>query len=89
MVSRARIFDTRFADELELGHVFSVFRDGRDPLVVTAKPQLHRNMVGEKSYIIVQVKSRSGTVGQMIFPKTSPVFLRIDVPRETSKGGPA
>lgn len=76
-----------FADALELDDVFSMYRDGRDEMHVIAAPEHRKNLVGEKSFIVLRVnRLRPRETGEMILCPHNVVYVRnADVPRETSK----
>lgn len=76
-----------FADELALYDVFSLYRDGRDEMRVISVPEHHRNLVGDKLYIIVRVNRMDPhAVGEMIFLPTNLVYIR-NTRRTIAEGG--
>lgn len=87
MVSRIRTHEPAFADSLNLYDIFSIYRDGRDEMRVISQPEHRKNLVGERSYIVVKVsRLKSNAVGEMTFTMTTPVFVRAtNVSRGTSK----
>lgn len=78
MASLTRPFVTHFADHLTEGDVFSVYRDGTQTVRITAPPVRIKNLVGERSYVIVQVARTSDTriTGQMVLAPASVVYVR-------------
>lgn len=66
-----------FADALKKGDVFSVYRDGRDEVRVIAEPELRKNLVGEKSFVVLRVnRLRPRASGEVILCPTNVVYVR-------------
>lgn len=76
-----------FADALELYDVFSLHRDGRNEVRVIGQPELRKNLVGERSYIVVRVnRLRPHAMGEVILRPSEVVWVRNgNVSRGTSK----
>jgi hypothetical protein len=78
MASLTRAFVSRFADALTEGDIFSVYRDGEFPVRVTTPPVHIKNLVGDRSHVVVQVErvDGPGTTGQMILNPCTVVYVR-------------
>lgn len=87
MASRVPLHRIIFADALELDDVFSLRRDGRDEMRVIAAPERRKNLVGERSFVVLRVtRLRPRETGEMILCPSNVVYVRnAAVPRETSK----
>jgi len=78
MVSRhTRPFTSHFADYLTEGDVFSVHRDGKLPVRVVGSPVVVKNLVGDRSHVMLKVVmvSSPGTTGQMILNPSSVIYI--------------
>jgi hypothetical protein len=66
-----------FADALELDNVFSLYRDGHDEMRVIAEPEKRKNLVGQKTYIVIRVSHLlTHETGEMILCPSNSVYLK-------------
>ena len=76
-MTRRVLFRSRFADAIEKGDVFSLYRDGSEPVEVTDEPVKIKNLVGERRHVVLDVRL-PGTqqTGAMIFSPSHVVYVR-------------
>lgn len=78
MASRPRpTYSPAYADSLKLYDTFSLYRDGRDALRVISSPERHKNLVGERTYVVMTV-TRDGPHerGEMILCPHNTVYIK-------------
>ena len=74
-MNHAPAYRSKFADAIEEGDTISLYRDGSSPLEVIAEPVRVKNLVGERSHVIFQVRRLHTEVeGQMIFQPANVVY---------------
>jgi hypothetical protein len=72
----------RFADSLTKGSVFSVHRDGSAPVRVTSQPEKIKNMIGERTHVVMWVRpyipgdETPVDDGRMIFAPSNVVYVQ-------------
>lgn len=77
MTSLKPSYVSAFADSLAMYDVFSMHRDGRDAVRVISNPERRKNLIGEKSYIIMKVnRLHPHGVGEMILCPSNVVYVK-------------
>lgn len=72
-----------FADALKLYDIFSLYRDGRDEMRVIAAPEHRKNLVGERSFVVLRVSLlKPHALGEMTLCPYNVVYVKNKKTRE-------